>query len=430
MIYNKLINKETKLSVIGLGYVGLPIALAFAKKLSVVGFDIREDRIKMMKQGIDPSKELPPEEFEGTDILFTSNPDDLREASFHIIAVPTPIDKHNLPDLKPVLSASQTVGTVLKKGDYVVYESTVYPGCTEEDCVPVLEKYSGLKYIEDFKVGFSPERINPGDKNHTLRKIVKITSGCDAESAEEIARVYELIIEAGIYRVSSIKVAEAAKIIENTQRDINIAFMNELSIIFNRMGINTFEVIEAASTKWNFLKFYPGLVGGHCIGVDPYYLSYKAKELGYHPQIIDSGRFVNDSMGRYVGKQTIKKIIANEKNPRDARILVMGITFKENVTDIRNSKVVDVINEMQDFGAKVEVVDPGASPEEVKSEYGIELAPAPSGIYDAVVVAVSHKEYIDLDENYFASLLNSDGVLIDVKGIYRGKIKNIRYWSL
>jgi len=430
MIFDKLINKETKLSVIGLGYVGLPIALAFAKKLSVVGFDIREDRIKMMKQGIDPSKELPPEEFEGTNIHFTSNPDDLREASFHIIAVPTPIDKHNLPDLKPVLSASQTVGSILKKGDYVVYESTVYPGCTEEDCVPVLEKFSGLKYIEDFKVGFSPERINPGDKNHTLRKIIKITSGCDAESAEEIARVYELIIEAGIYRVSSIKVAEAAKIIENTQRDINIAFMNELSIIFNRMGINTFEVIEAASTKWNFLKFYPGLVGGHCIGVDPYYLSYKAKELGYHPQIIDSGRFVNDSMGRYVGKQTIKKIIANEKNPRDARILVMGITFKENVTDIRNSRVVDVINEMKDFGATVEVVDPGASPEEVKNEYGIELAPAPSGIYDAVVVAVSHKEYIGLDENYFASLLNSDGVLIDVKGIYRGKIKNIRYWSL
>lgn len=430
MIFDRLINKETKLSVIGLGYVGLPIALAFAKKLSVIGFDIKEDRIQMMKKGIDPSNELPPEEFEGTDIYFTSNPDDLREASFHIIAVPTPIDKHNLPDLKPVLSASETVGTILKKGDYVVYESTVYPGCTEEDCVPVLEKFSGLKYKEDFKVGFSPERINPGDKNHTLTKIVKITSGCDAESAEEIARVYELIIEAGVYRASSIKVAEAAKIIENTQRDINIAFMNELSIIFNRMGINTYEVIEAASTKWNFLKFYPGLVGGHCIGVDPYYLSYKAKELGYHPQIIDSGRFVNDSMGRYVGKQTIKKIIANEKNPRDARILVMGITFKENVTDIRNSRVVDVINEMKDFGATVEVVDPGASPEEVKNEYGIELATAPSGIYDAVVVAVSHKEYLDLDENYFTSLLNSDGVLVDVKGIYRGKIKNIRYWSL
>mgnify|MGYP000880981105 FL=1 len=430
MIFDRLINKETKLSVIGLGYVGLPIALAFAKKLSVIGFDIKEDRIQMMKKGIDPSNELPPEEFEGTDIYFTSNPDDLREASFHIIAVPTPIDKHNLPDLKPVLSASETVGTILKKGDYVVYESTVYPGCTEEDCVPVLEKFSGLKYKEDFKVGFSPERINPGDKNHTLTKIVKITSGCDAESAEEIARVYELIIEAGVYRASSIKVAEAAKIIENTQRDINIAFMNELSIIFNRMGINTYEVIEAASTKWNFLKFYPGLVGGHCIGVDPYYLSYKAKELGYHPQIIDSGRFVNDSMGRYVGKQTIKKIIANEKNPRDARILVMGITFKENVTDIRNSRVVDVINEMKDFGATVEVVDPGASPEEVKKEYGIELATAPSGIYDAVVVAVSHKEYLDLDENYFTSLLNSDGVLVDVKGIYRGKIKNIRYWSL
>ncbi len=430
MIYKKLLNKETKLSVIGLGYVGLPIALTFAKKLKVIGFDIKENRINLMKKGIDPSNELSPEEFEGTDILFTTNPDDLREASFHIIAVPTPIDKHNLPDLQPVLSASQTIGSILKKGDYVIYESTVYPGCTEEDCVPVLEKFSGLKYIEDFKVGFSPERINPGDKEHSLSKIVKVTSGCDEESAEEIAKVYELIIEAGVFRAGSIKVAEAAKIIENTQRDINIAFMNELSIIFNRMSINTYEVLEAAATKWNFLKFYPGLVGGHCIGVDPYYLSYKAKELGYHPQIIDSGRFVNDSMGRYVGKQTIKKIIANGKNPRDARILVMGITFKEDVTDIRNSRVVDLINEMKDFGATVDVVDPGASSVELMEEYGIKLADEPAEHYDAVIVAVSHKEYLNLDENYFASLLNSDGILVDIKGIYRKKIKNLRYWSL
>lgn len=430
MIYDRLINKETKLSVTGLGYVGLPIALAFARKLGVIGFDINESRISLMNQGIDPSNELSSEEFYGTDILFTSNPDNLREASFHIIAVPTPIDKHNLPDLKPVLRASETIGRVLKKGDYVVYESTVYPGCTEEDCVPVLEKFSGLKYIADFRVGFSPERINPGDRNHTLAKVVKVTSGCDEESAEQIARVYELIIEAGIYRASSIKVAEAAKIIENTQRDINIAFMNELSIIFNRMGINTYEVLEAAATKWNFLKFYPGLVGGHCIGVDPYYLSYKAKELGYHPQIIDSGRFVNDSMGRYVGKQTIKKIIGTEKNPRDARILVMGITFKEDVTDIRNSKVADLISELKDYGATVEVVDPGASPEEVREEYGIDLAKEPYGTYDAVVVAVAHNKYLDLDENYFSSLLDPDGLLVDIKGIYRKKIKNLRYWSL
>lgn len=430
MIYNKLINKETRLSVIGLGYVGLPIALEFAKKIRVTGFDIKTKHVELMKQAIDPSNELPPEAFEGTDIHFTSNPEDLREASFHIIAVPTPIDKHNLPDLSPVLSASETMGRILKKGDYVVYESTVYPGCTEEDCVPVLEKFSGLKYREDFKVGFSPERINPGDREHTLTRIVKVTSGCDEESAEEIARTYEMIITAGVYRASSIKVAESAKIIENTQRDINIAFMNELSIIFNRMGVNTFEVLEAASTKWNFLNFRPGLVGGHCIGVDPYYLSYKAKELGYHPQIIDSGRFVNDSMGRYVGKQTIKKIIATGKNPRDSRILVMGITFKEDVTDIRNSKVADVINEMLDFGAAVDVIDPGASPAEVKEEYGIELKKEPSGTYDAIITAVSHKEYLGLDESWFESRLNPAGIVVDIKGIYRHKIKNLTYWSL
>lgn len=430
MIYNNLINKETKLSVVGLGYVGLPIALAFARRISVKGFDIKEERIELMRKGIDPSNELSGDEFLDRDISFTSNPDELREASFHIIAVPTPIDRHNLPDLSPVISASETVGRILKKGDYVVYESTVYPGCTEEDCIPVLEKFSGLKCGEDFKVGYSPERINPGDRNHTLAKIVKVTSGCDPESAEEIARVYELIIEAGVHRASSIKVAEAAKIIENTQRDINIAFMNELSLIFNRMGINTYEVLEAAGTKWNFLKFTPGLVGGHCIGVDPYYLSYKAKELGYHPQIIDSGRFVNDSMGRYVGKQTIKKIIATGKSPRESRILVMGITFKEDVTDIRNSKVVDIINEMKDFGATVEVIDPGADAQEVRHEYGLELSKEPSGLYDAVIAAVSHKEYTGLDESYFASILVPGGVLVDIKGIYRKKVKNLNYWSL
>jgi len=429
-MYNKLINKETSLSLIGLGYVGLPIALEFAKKIKVVGFDIKPERVSLMKKGIDPSNELSSEDFKNTDILFTSDPRDLKMASFHIIAVPTPTNIYNLPDLAPVLKASETVGKILKKGDYVVYESTVYPGCTEEDCVPVLERFSGLKCGTDFKVGFSPERINPGDKDHTLTKIVKVTSGCDAESAENIASVYELIIEAGVYRASSIKVAESAKIIENTQRDINIAFMNELSIIFNRLGVNTYEVLEAAGTKWNFLKFYPGLVGGHCIGVDPYYLSYKAKALGYHPHMIDSGRFTNDSMGRYIGKTTVKKIIASGKNPTHSRVLVMGITFKENVTDIRNSKVVDVIKELMDFSVSVDVIDPGASAHEVKEEYGLELKEKPEGKYDAIILAVSHKEYLRLGEEFFSPLLNRDGIIVDVKGTLRGKIKKQIYWSL
>jgi len=429
-MYDKLIKKETKLSVIGLGYVGLPIALEFAKVISVIGFDIKPERVELMKKGIDPSNELDSEAFKNSDILLTSNPEDIAEASFHIIAVPTPTNIYNLPDLTPVLKASETVGKVLKKGDYVIYESTVYPGCTEEDCVPVLERYSGLKYCKDFKVGFSPERINPGDQQHTLTKITKVTSGCDAEAADNIAKVYELIIKAGVYRASSIKVAEAAKIIENTQRDINIAFMNELSIIFNRLGINTYEVLEAAGTKWNFLKFYPGLVGGHCIGVDPYYLSFKAKALGYHPQMIDSGRFVNDSMGGYIGKQTVKKIIAAGKNPMNARALIMGITFKEDVTDIRNSKVVDIIKEMADFGVKVDVIDPGADSHHVKTEYGFELQKEPNGKYDVVIMAVSHKDYLNLDEAWFGNLLSDKGIVVDVKGALRGKIKEHTYWSL
>lgn len=429
-MYDKLIKKETKLSLIGLGYVGLPIALEFAKKIPVVGFDIKPERIELMKKGIDPSNELPSSAFEGTDILFTSDPDDLRQASFHIIAVPTPTNRYNLPDLTPVLKASETVGKILKKGDYVVYESTVYPGCTEEDCVPVLERYSNLKYCRDFKVGFSPERINPGDQNHTLTRIVKVTSGCDAESAENIAKTYEMIITAGVHRASSIRVAEAAKIIENTQRDINIAFMNELSIIFNRMGLNTFEVLEAAGTKWNFLRFYPGLVGGHCIGVDPYYLSYKAKSVGYHPQMIDSGRFINDSMGGYIGKQTVKKLIAAGKNPFKAKALIMGITFKEDVTDIRNSKVVDVIKELAEFGIKVDIVDPAADHEQVNEEYKLEMTTEPHGKYDAIILAVSHKEYKDLDESFFTKHLDNDGLIVDVKGLLRGRIKNHTYWSL
>ncbi len=429
-MYNRLVNKETKLSLIGLGYVGLPIALEFARKIKVIGFDIKPERVALMKKSIDPSNELTSEAFEGTDIKFTSNPEDLKEASFHIIAVPTPVNSHNMPDLAPVLKASETVGRILKKGDYVVYESTVYPGCTEEDCVPVLEKFSGLRFGTDFKVGFSPERINPGDKEHTLTKITKITSGCDPESAENIARTYELIIRAGVHRASSIKVAESAKIIENTQRDINIAFMNELSMIFNRMGINTFEVLEAAGTKWNFLKFAPGLVGGHCIGVDPYYLSFKAKELGYHPQMIDSGRFINDSMGRYVGTCAVKKLTAAGKSPKGARVLVMGMTFKEDVTDIRNSKVIDIIKQLEDFGVDYEVVDPGASHEEVHEEYGISLKDKPTGKYDAIVLAVAHKEYRHFEEKDFAAMLNDQGILVDVKGIYRNIIKNLTYWSL
>ena len=429
-MYNKLVNKEAKLAVIGLGYVGLPIALEFAKKISVIGFDIKEDRVEMMNNNIDPSRELPKEAFDGCDIKFTANIEDLREARFYIIAVPTPIDDHNLPDLTPVLKASETVGKVLKEGDYVVYESTVYPGATEEDCVPVLEKESGLKYIEQFKVGFSPERINPGDKVNTLTTIVKVSSGCDAESAENIAKVYELVIKAGVHRASSIKVAEASKIIENTQRDINIAFMNELSIIFNRMDINTFEVLEAAGTKWNFLKFFPGLVGGHCIGVDPYYLTHKAKQLGYHAQMINSGRFINDSMGGYVAKQIVKKLVKAEKQIQNSKVLIMGITFKEDVSDIRNSKVVDVYRELLSYGVKVDVVDPYADSEEVKEEYQFDLAKETSKDYDVVIAAVNHDKYLDLNEEYFKSITTENALFVDIKGIYRNKIKELNYWSL
>lgn len=429
-MYESIIKKEKKISVIGLGYVGLPIALEFARKVKVVGFDIKPDRIEMMKNKIDPSNELAPEEFEGCDILFTSNPEDLRDCHFHIVAVPTPIDEHKLPDLTPVIKASETVGKILKKGDYVVYESTVYPGCTEEDCVPVLEKFSGLKYIKDFKVGFSPERINPGDKVHTLTNIVKVTSGCDTESAENIAKVYELIIKAGVHRASSIKVAEAAKIIENTQRDVNIALMNELSMIFDIMGINTFEVLEAAGTKWNFLKFIPGLVGGHCIGVDPYYLLHKAKELGYHAKMIGSGRAINDGMGAHVAQKIVKLIISKGKEITTSRVLILGMTFKENVTDIRNSRVIDIIDELKKYNVKVDVVDPYANKHEVLEEYGVEMADAPSGKYDAIIVAVSHDKFAELTEDNFKELSAPNGIFADIKGIFRNKIKYLTYWSL
>ncbi len=429
-MFAALKNKEKKIAIVGLGYVGLPLAMGFADKLSVIGYDINEDRLAKLREGIDPNGELESSQWKGKDIEFTSSVDKLKEASFYVIAVPTPIDQHNEPDLTPLLLATRTVASVLDPGDYVVYESTVYPGCTEEDCVPLLEEISGLKCKQDFKIGYSPERINPGDKVHTLQNTVKIVSGCDDEALSEIKQVYGLIIEAGLHQASSIRVAEAAKIIENTQRDVNIALMNELSIIFDRMGINTFDVLEAAGTKWNFLHFYPGLVGGHCIGVDPYYLVHKAKELQYHPKMINSGRFVNDSMGRYIAKKIVKKVLAQGKNILHARVLVMGITFKENVSDIRNSKVVDMVREFMDFGAVVDVVDPYASPLAVEQEYGIELKEQPGKDYDAIVVAVPHKDYILLDENYFISLSNEKAVLGDIKGLYRHKIKNMAYWSL
>ncbi len=429
MMYQKIIKKESQIALIGLGYVGLPIALAFAKKVKVIGFDINEKRVNLMKKGIDPSNELPKSEFKNSDITFTHKLDELKKAKFFIVAVPTPIDEHNLPDLKPLIAASTTVGKVLKKGDYVIYESTVYPGCTEEDCIPILEKVSGLKYIKDFKVGYSPERINPGDKEHTITKILKVVSGCDKESLDTISKVYEIIVEPGTHKASSIKVAEAAKIIENTQRDVNIALMNELSIIFNKMKINTYDVLEAAGTKWNFLRFSPGLVGGHCIGVDPYYLTHKAESLGYHARVINSGRYVNDSMGFYVAKTCVKKIIAAGKNISKSKVLVMGATFKEDVSDIRNSKVADIVKELKSFGVKVEVVDPHADNDELKHEYGFGLSKLGKG-YDGVIVAVNHKEYKTLDEKFFKSILSNKAVFVDVKGMYRGKFKGLNYWSL
>ncbi len=429
-MYNKLVNKEAKLAVVGLGYVGLPIALEFAKKISVIGFDINAKRVEMMRNNIDPSKELEASAFEGCDIVFESEIDKLKEANFFVVAVPTPIDESKEPNIRPLVAASTTVGKALKKGDYVVYESTVYPGCTEEDCIPVLEEVSGLKWKEDFNVGYSPERINPGDKVHTLASIVKVAAGDTPESLENIAKTYELVVTAGVHRASTLKVAEAAKIIENTQRDVNIALMNELSIIFGRMGINTYEVLEAAGTKWNFLKFFPGLVGGHCIGVDPYYLTHKAKTLGYHAKIINSGRYVNDSMGFYVAKQCVKRILAQGKSIIDSRILVMGATFKEDVSDIRNSKVIDVIKEFESFSCEVEIVDPHADPEEFKEEYGHDLVAQPSGKYDAVVLAVNHKEYTQLDEAYFKSIMTDIGEFVDIKGVYKNQFKDLNYWSL
>lgn len=429
-MYNELKNKKKVISVTGLGYVGLPMALAFARKFKVVAFDINADRIAQMKQGEDPSKELDSTAFDGSDITFTSDPDELKKAHFHIIGVPTDIDEHQVPNLKPLLAASESVGKALKEGDYVVYESTVYPGCTEEDCLPVLEEKSGLKCGTDFKLGYSPERIVPGDKERTFTKITKIVSGCDEEAVEEISRVYEEVLENGTFKASSIKVAEAAKVIENTQRDINISLMNELAIIFDKMDIDTREVLEASGTKWNFLKFYPGLVGGHCISVDPFYLMHKAKKIGHDPQVIAAGRRVNDEIPNFIAKRLVQSLLDKGKNPGECKVLVMGVTFKENVSDIRNTKVADLIHELMDYSVNVHVVDPYASPNQLAHEYQIPLIDEPSTGYDAVIVAVGHKEYRPLDENYFKNLMNKKPILFDLKGIYEKGMEGVEIWRL
>ena len=426
-MHQELVNKKSKLAVVGLGYVGLPIALEFAKKISVIGFDLNSKRVDLMKQKIDPSKELEESAFDDCDISFTAEGAELRQASFYIVAVPTPVDKYNVPDLKPLISASETIGKVLKKGDYVVYESTTYPGCTEEDCLPILEKISGLKVGKDFKLGYSPERINPGDKKHTLKTVIKVVSGCDPESLDEIAKIYELVVDAGVHRAPSIKVAEASKIVENTQRDLNIALMNELSLIFDRMGVNTYDVIEAAGTKWNFLKFHPGLVGGHCIGVDPYYLTYKAAALGYESKVISSSRYINDDMAKYVARKVITHVLKNSNNPK---VLVKGVTFKENVSDIRNSKIVDTVKELLAFNIDVDVEDPYAEAHEVQEEYGLNVIRKAQNGYDAVIITVPHDEYKDLDDAYFSSLTHEHGLIADLKGIYKNKITSRKYWSL
>ena len=423
---------KEKICIIGLGYVGLPLSYSFSKKgFQVVGYDKSKKRIEELKKSYDKNGEFSKKELiNNKGLIFSNNIQDIENSNVYIVTVPTPVKKNKIPNLNPLLKATKTVAECLRINDIVIYESTVFPGCTEEDCIPVLEKMSGLKFKDDFKVGYSPERINPGDKVNTLSSIIKVSSGCDKESAEEIAKTYELVVSAGVHRASSIKVAEAAKIIENTQRDVNIALINELSMIFNKMNINTYEVLEAAGTKWNFLKFQPGLVGGHCIGVDPYYLTHKAKGLGYHAQIINSGRAVNDSMGAYVGRTVAKKIIAAGTPMKESRVLVMGATFKEDVSDIRNSKVVDVINELKSFSCNVEVIDPHADSNELMHEYGFELVEKPTSKYHAIVVAVNHQDYKIMNEADYQSLLSDNGLLVDLKGIYRNKINNLNYWTL
>ncbi|WP_416327612.1 nucleotide sugar dehydrogenase [[Eubacterium] hominis] len=434
MIYEDLLNGKAKLSLVGLGYVGMPIAVAFSKKIKVIGFDVNEEKIALYKSGIDPTKEVGDNVIQSCKVEFTSDSNKLKEAKFHIIAVPTPVCKDHTPDLSPVEGACEIVGNNLTKGSIVVFESTVYPGVTEDICIPILEKKSGLKCGVDFKVGYSPERINPGDTEHRLETIVKIVSGMDEESLEEIAKVYELVVKAGVHKAESIKIAEAAKVIENSQRDINIAFMNELSIIFNKMGIDTKAVLEAAGTKWNFLKFYPGLVGGHCIGVDPYYLTYKAEQEGYHSQIILSGRRINDDMGKFVAESTIKTMIKAKQSINNAKIGVLGFTFKENCPDTRNTKVIDIINELKEYGVETIVVDPIADGNEAKRLYGIEFKDIQElKNLDALIIAVNHDAFMNLSSRDIENMLNAKKVLIDVKGIFDRKnyeTQGFNYWRL
>ncbi|MDI9521040.1 MAG: nucleotide sugar dehydrogenase [Bacillota bacterium] len=418
-LYEKLVAREEKLSLVGLGYVGMPIAVAFAKKVDVIGFVISPHKIDLYKSGVDPTREVGDEVIKNTTVHFTSDAADLRKAKFHIVAVPTPVRDDHTPDLSPVISASRTLGQQLTPGSVVVYESTVYPGVTEDICIPILEEESGLKCGVDFKIGYSPERINPGDKVHRLETIIKVVSGMDEETLDIVARVYELVVDAGVYRAKSIKVAEAAKVIENSQRDINIAFMNELSIIFNKLGIDTKSVLEAAGTKWNFLKFYPGLVGGHCIGVDPYYLTYKAEQVGYHSQIILSGRRINDDMGKYVAENLVKCLIRSDRHVKGAKVAILGFTFKENCPDTRNTRIIDVYNELKEYGITALIADPQADSEEAMREYGIEFVDMDqiSGM-DAIVLAVAHDEFKSLTLERMNRFYNSGNkVLLDLKGL-------------
>ncbi len=437
-LYQKIVKGEEKISLVGLGYVGMPIAVSFAKKVKVVGFDLNAKKIELYKAGIDPTNEVGDEVIKNTTVEFTADETKLREAKFHIVAVPTPVNDDHTPDLTPVEGASQIVGRNLTKGSIVVYESTVYPGVTEEICIPILERESGLKCGVDFKIGYSPERINPGDKVHRLETIVKIVSGMDEESLEEIANVYELVVEVGVHRAESIKVAEAAKVIENSQRDINIAFMNELSIIFNKMGIDTQSVLRAAGTKWNFLKFYPGLVGGHCIGVDPYYLTYKAEQLGYHSQIILSGRRINDDMGKYVAENVVKNLIKADLPIKNAKVAILGFTFKENCPDTRNTKIIDIYNELIEYGITATVADPAADADEAEHLYGMRFVDISTiKDCDAVILAVAHEEFKSLTQadfdKMFKSVDNNKKVLVDIKGLLnRKEYENAgyNYWRL
>ena len=426
-LYEKIVNKEEKISLVGLGYVGMPIAVAFSKKVDVIGFDLNKEKIELYRDGIDPTNEVGDEAIKNCTVEFTANEVRLKEAKFHIVAVPTPVRDDHMPDLSPVEGASEIVGRNLTKGSIVVYESTVYPGVTEDICIPILEKESGLKCGIDFKIGYSPERINPGDKVHRLETITKIVSGMDDESLEEIAKIYELVVEAGVYRAESIKVAEAAK-------DINIAFMNELSIIFNKMGIDTQSVLKAAGTKWNFLNFYPGLVGGHCIGVDPYYLTYKAEQEGYHSQIILSGRRINDDMGKYVAENTVKKLIQANKNIKGANVGILGFTFKENCPDTRNTKIIDIVNELNEYEIYPTIVDPIADADEAKKLYGIEFKNMNLlKNLDALIIATSHDEFKEIQKNDFDKMFKNEKVLIDVKGILNRKeyeTTGYLYWRL